>query len=591
MTTGDGPARGPIRIGSRGSALALVQAHWTADRLRVAGCPAEIVVIRTAGDDREPDTAWGEGAFVGAIEAALLDGRIDVAVHSAKDVPTDEDPRLVIAAWTAREDPRDALVCRVRGTTLATLPSGSRVGTDSPRRGAFLQAVRPDLRIHPLSGNVDTRLAKLEAGATDALVLAVAGLTRLGRADRIDDILALDVAVPAPGQGILALQARAGDLVALPVLAALDDPASRFAAEAERTFLKATGGGCRSPIGALATVDEGTLTLRVAAERALQLPDGSAVRGGIVRLAISGPSGTREDLANDLAARVVRLRERPRVLVTRPSGGADETLDALAVAGLDAVPVPAIELRDEPPGDGLDAAMASAAAAGAWVVPTSPNGVRVALEALERVAVAPAAVRWAVVGRGSAALLQRIGIEPFVPSRPVGAALGAELPLGNSARVVLVRSNIADRGLVMALADRGASVEDVVGYRTCEGPESSLPALAAALDGPLDAIAFASGSAVRGLLALAPPGMEQRLLLTPVICIGPSSAAVAHATGFATVVEAADTSPAALVAAVAATLAATLLPVPVDAEAAVVAGMTGTENAASTAATAPGGTA
>jgi uroporphyrinogen-III synthase len=291
-------------------------------------------------------------------------------------------------------------------------------------------------------------------------------------------------------------------------------------------------------------------------------------------------------MARDLAARVVRLRERPRVLVTRPAEGAAETLAALLQAGMDPVTVPTIEIRDEPPGGALDAAVAEAAASGAWVVPTSPNGVRVALEALERIGIAAIGVRWAVVGRGSAALLQPLGIEPFVPSRPVGAALAAELPLGDAARVVLVRSDIADRGLVTSLSERGATVVDVVGYRTHEGPASSVPVLAAALEEPLDAIAFASGSAVRGLLALAAPGTEQRLLKTPAICIGPSSAAVARATGFTTVVEAADTSPAALVAAVAATLAATLPPVPVDAEAA--ADLAGPTNVSSIA---PGGSA
>ncbi len=134
--------------------------------------------------------------------AALLDGSVDVAVHSAKDVPTDEHPLLAIAAYPPREDQRDALVCRERGTTLATLPIGSRVGTDSPRRTAFLRAVRPDLVMHPLHGNVDTRLAKLDRGDSDALVLAVAGLTRLGRADRIDDVLPIERRGPGPRPGL-----------------------------------------------------------------------------------------------------------------------------------------------------------------------------------------------------------------------------------------------------------------------------------------------------------------------------------------------------------------------------------------------------
>jgi hydroxymethylbilane synthase len=279
----------PIRIGSRGSALALVQANWVADRLRQNGVATEVLIIRTAGDDRAPDTAWGEGAFVTAIESALVDARVDLAVHSAKDLPTEEDGRLTIAAWTTREDPRDALVCRVRGTTLATLPYGARIGTDSPRRTAFLRSVRPDLDVHPLSGNVDTRLRKLDEGQSDALVLAVAGLTRLGRADRIDQILPLEVAIPAPGQGALALQVRAGDERSRRAVAVLDDQQTRVAVQAERAFLAATGGGCRSPIGALGEVSAGTLTLHVAAAR--------EVVDGVLRITSSAPMADWRALA------------------------------------------------------------------------------------------------------------------------------------------------------------------------------------------------------------------------------------------------------------------------------------------------------
>ena len=232
-----------LRIGTRGSALAMIQARWVAEALATRGTATELVTIRTEGDQRAPDTAWGEGAFVRRIEAALLDGSVDVAVHSAKDVPTDEHPALVIAAYPVREDPRDALVCRVRGTTLATLPAGSRVGTDSPRRTAFLLAQRPDLAVHPLHGNVDTRLTKLDRGESDALVLAVAGLTRLGRADRIDEVLPLTLVASAPGQGSLAVQVRADDAEARDAAARLDDPATRVAVETERAILNRTGGG------------------------------------------------------------------------------------------------------------------------------------------------------------------------------------------------------------------------------------------------------------------------------------------------------------------------------------------------------------
>src|SRR5665811_956124 len=203
-----------LRLGTRGSALALAQSGTIADSLRALGVTVEMVSIRTAGDNRAPNTVWGEGAFVTALEAALLDGRIDVAVHSAKDVPTTQDPRLRIAAFPPREDPRDALVAADPGLTIDTLPRGARIGTDSPRRVAFLLAHRPDLRPHPLHGNVDTRLRRLAEGESDALVLAVAGLTRLGLAGRITQALPPDILPPAPGQGALAVQCRADDQVA-----------------------------------------------------------------------------------------------------------------------------------------------------------------------------------------------------------------------------------------------------------------------------------------------------------------------------------------------------------------------------------------
>jgi hydroxymethylbilane synthase len=159
------PGTATLRIGTRGSALALAQANLVRDALTASGVASELVTITTAGDRRAPDTAWGEGAFVSAIEAALLAGEVDLAVHSAKDLPTDEDPRLSIAAYAVRGGPRDAIVVRAgrSAMSLDDLPIGSRVGTDSPRRTAFLRALRPDLEFHPLHGNVDTRLRKLDS--------------------------------------------------------------------------------------------------------------------------------------------------------------------------------------------------------------------------------------------------------------------------------------------------------------------------------------------------------------------------------------------------------------------------------------------
>jgi hydroxymethylbilane synthase len=254
-----------LRVGTRGSTLALVQSQIVARLLDDAGWSVEMVTIVTAGDARRPDTAWGEGAFVTAIEDALRAGEVDLAVHSAKDVPIEPETDLAVGAYPVRADARDALVRRERTggqarggpRDLADLPAGAVIGTDSPRRTGFLLALRPDLRVVPLHGNVDTRLRRLDEGEVDALVLAVAGLERLGRGDRISAVLAPEIVPPAPGQGALAVQVRADDRRVLDAVRALDVAEVRAAVSVERAVLDGFGGGCRAPLGALASVAHG----------------------------------------------------------------------------------------------------------------------------------------------------------------------------------------------------------------------------------------------------------------------------------------------------------------------------------------------
>jgi hydroxymethylbilane synthase len=253
-----------IRLGTRGSQLALVQAGLVADRLTAAGHEVEVVRIVTEGDVRPIDMSPGEGVFVAAIARALIAGEVDLAVHSAKDIPLEEEAELVIAAYPERADARDALVTRDGGVSLEALPVGARVGTDSPRRAGFLRAARPDLEVLPLHGNVDTRLRRLDEGQVDALILAAAGLDRLGRGDRIDQRLAAELMTPAPAQGALAIQVRASDAALREVLADVDDAAVRSAVESERAVLVATGGTCRAPVGAFGAVSGGRLRLLVA---------------------------------------------------------------------------------------------------------------------------------------------------------------------------------------------------------------------------------------------------------------------------------------------------------------------------------------
>jgi len=253
-----------LRLGTRGSTLALVQSEMIAALLRAAGHEIELVRIVTEGDVRPVDTSPGEGIFVAAIARALIERKIDVAVHSAKDLPLEEEPELVIAAYPERADPRDVLITRSGTGTLDSLPHQAVVGTDSPRRTGFLLAVRPDLRVVPLHGNVDTRLGRLDEGSVDALVLAAAGIDRLGLSERIDERLEPALIAPAPAQGALAVQARRLDLDLLRVLTGLDQASVRLSVEMEREVLKATGGTCRAPVGALASVDGDSFTLLVA---------------------------------------------------------------------------------------------------------------------------------------------------------------------------------------------------------------------------------------------------------------------------------------------------------------------------------------
>ncbi|MBA2300921.1 MAG: hydroxymethylbilane synthase [Chloroflexi bacterium] len=531
-----------IAIGSRGSTLALAQARLVDEALHHEGQASRVVIIETEGDRRAPDTAWGEGAFVAAIEQALLDGAVDIAVHSAKDVPTDQDPRLSIAAYLPRADPRDALVVRTdaKERRLADLPSGCRVGTDSPRRTGFLLARRPDLVVHPLHGNVDTRLRRLDAGETDALVLACAGLDRMGLGDRIAERLEPEIVPPAPGQGAIAVQVRSDDERMLAVAAAIDDGRTRLAVEAERTFLSVSGGGCRAPIGALATLlgDELDLLGGYAS------PDGA-------RTAMSrrhGPIGSGEELARELALELdsgAHIRaisgdvprggagsSPRRVLVTRAADQMAEVVSAMRDAGLDPIPVPAIAIEFEPPGGAL-AAAATHLHTYRWVVVTSANGARSILKAAGRTATGFGAPSWAAIGPATRRVLEHQGIEiAFQPSQSSGHAMAVELPIDAGDGILVVRGDLADEDLALVLRARGAEVDDVIAYRTLEAPESSRGLLRrATADGPIAAVVFTSGSTVRGLMSLAKAeSIDVRSL--PAVCIGPATADAARAAGF-----------------------------------------------------------
>jgi len=264
-----------LRIGSRGSQLALWQAHHIRALLRAHKHEVEIEIIKTTGD-KITDVALAKvgtkGMFTKEIEEALAAGRIDLAVHSLKDLPTEVPPEFEIAAITERENPRDVL-CSRDYASIEQLPRGARVGTSSLRRQAQLKALRPDLEIYPLRGNVDTRLHKLEAGDYDAVILAAAGLNRLGKTEWVRQIIPAEVMCPAAGQGALGIEIRAGDFATRQHLSFLDDADVRATTTCERALLNRLGGGCQVPIGAFAEMRDGRLNL----EAVVAHPDGSQV--------------------------------------------------------------------------------------------------------------------------------------------------------------------------------------------------------------------------------------------------------------------------------------------------------------------------
>ncbi|MCK0113684.1 hydroxymethylbilane synthase [Ornithinimicrobium sp. F0845] len=252
----------PLRLGTRASELATSQSGWVADRLRARGQEVELVLVQTEGDRSSAPLTQigGTGVFVSALREALLDGRIDCAVHSLKDLPVAEEPGLVVVAVPEREDPRDVLVSR-DGLLLADLPDGALIGTGSPRRAVQLEVAAPRARVTDLRGNVGSRIAKVTSGALDAIVLAAAGLNRLGRIGEASELLDTTVMLPAPGQGALAVECRADDPATVELLSALEHAPTRTCVTAERTLLSELEAGCSAPVGALARLEGDQIVL------------------------------------------------------------------------------------------------------------------------------------------------------------------------------------------------------------------------------------------------------------------------------------------------------------------------------------------
>lgn len=295
----------PVVIGTRGSRLALRQTELTLARLQSANPETlfQVREIHTSGDksDRSLTEIGGRGVFVIELERALLGGDIDIAVHSLKDLPSEETEGLALVALLPRDDPRDVLISRTGGD-LRSLPEGAGVGTGSPRRAAQLRALRPGLRIEDIRGNIDTRLRKVEEGQYDAVVLAAAGLARLGWLDRASEIFDVNTMLPAVGQGAIAVQVRTDDERVTGLVRTADDAATRAAVTAERAFERRLGGGCQAPIAAYAVTDTVGLRLRALVGN----EDGSIIRGDA-----EGPLSKPEGLGIDLAERLINEGAAP----------------------------------------------------------------------------------------------------------------------------------------------------------------------------------------------------------------------------------------------------------------------------------------
>ena len=538
--------------GSRKSELAMWQTEHVIERLRRAW-PDLLLEIRTyiTEGDSNRETALpeigGRGVFTTRLEQALAAEEIDLAVHSLKDLPVDTGPEFTIGAVTSRTDPRDCLVAR-NAWTLDTLPRGAVVGTSSLRRQSQLLARRPDLRVKPIRGNVDTRVRKVLDGEYDAALLAAAGVTRLGLAAHVTEWIAAEAMLPAPGQGALAAQCRAADQETLRRLAAIDEPDVRAAVEAERAFLQHLGGGCSAPIAAYARVENRRLRMT----GVVAAPDGRRIvrvedvaddgRALASRLAARARAKGAQSILTEFRALTSPQRrvsqnavlEGRRVVVTRARADAEALCQRLAALGATAICAPAI--RIETVGDlrALDKAIASIASFD-WVALTSADAVKIFRRRWTNAGKTPAdlrGVKVAAVGPATARALAEWGAKPdFVPNDFVGDALAEGLPIVPGNRVLLPRAEIARQETVEILERRGAAVVVIPIYRTLAA-EIDVTMIADIRRG-VDAVLFTSGSTVTHFMNIMrqhTPGFAFPAH-TRIVCIGPMTASAARETG------------------------------------------------------------
>ncbi len=531
-----------LRIGTRGSPLALWQANRVASAIAARGGPTvELTIIRTSGDRKSERPLAEEGGkrlFVKEIEEALVNGRVDLAIHSAKDLPADRLPGLAVSAVLERGDPHDCIVLPLdrpfRGSAAELLATGAqeaagfRVGTGSIRRTAQLRHACPQLEIAPIRGNVGTRLRKLDDGKYAALILAAAGLQRLDLAQRIAARLPFDVCLPAPGQGILAAEYRADDMASHDVVAGLVDPGVATALTAERALVEALGADCHTPLGAMATVEGDSLRLRAI----VASPDGARLMRQEAAAPLADAAGLGAEVASALLdAGAAQLLGAPlagrRVLITRPREQSADFSDALRALGADPVIVPMIRIA--PPEDDRPLADACAnAATFDWIVFTSANGVDAMMSRLAGRARPLGDARIVAVGPATAARLTQHGIRTdVIPKHHRAEAAGDELLRNHDldgARILLPRANLATQDLPDTLRSAGADVTDVVAYRTLASIDTGGADLTGMLErGELHVATFTSPSAVRTFVTIVGGADRAQRLLSgvAVASIGP----------------------------------------------------------------------
>lgn len=531
-----------MRLGTRTSQLALWQTNFVITQLQThwPQLNCELVHMVTQGDkrlDRPLPEIGGKGLFTAELEEALRRGEIDLAVHSLKDLPVESPQDLIIGAILSREDTRDVMVAR-EGWTLATLPKGAVVGTSSLRRQAQLLALRPDLEVRSIRGNVDTRLRKVLNGEYHAAVMAGAGLLRLGLTEHITEWIEPNRMLPAPGQGALAVQCRADDPAVHALLAAIHDAQAEATTTAERQLLFALGGGCSAPIGAWACVHDNQIELhaRVASVDGSHVFDASRVAPNAYTVAQQVAQALLQQGAQVALQRGATPQPlaAKRVVITRPresAAGHGDLANLLREQGAEPIEAPAIRITPIADNAALQTAIRNLPDY-AWIIFTSANAVDFfwaqAVDNLSN-------QNWpkiAAVGPATQRALQAHGLSvQAMPEEYIGSAIAATLGDVQVARILLPRSAKGGHELPDTLAELGAIVDDIALYEPT--PASLDEAVLAALAAGVDVVTFASGSAVRAFVNVLRGDARFANFWSSVIvaCIGPTTADVARSEG------------------------------------------------------------